>query len=178
MLNKKSIELSLNFLVVIIISIIIFGFGIKFISGLFSQANELRDITFDQLDERIGDIICEGSERVCIGIDKKTIEKGKFDVFGVKILNVINYEEFEIKVSPSSPIGYKKNNDPISGPLLNVNPKNRPLTIKKNEEKIVGIGVEAPSNALSGIYILNVDIMTTSNGQKYAQTQKMNDDVP
>lgn len=178
MLNKKSIELSLNFIVIIILSIIIFGFGVKFISTLFSQANEFRDITFDQLDERIGDIICEGSERVCIGADKKTIGKGKFDVFGVKMLNIINDENFEIKVSPSNPIGYKKNNEPISRPLLNINPKNRALTIKKNTEKIVGIGVEVPTNAVSGIYIMNVDITITSSAQKYVQTQKLYVNVP
>lgn len=178
MLNKKSIELSLNFIVIIILSIIIFGYGIKFISDLFSQANELRDLTFDQLDEKISNIICEGSERVCIGADKKTIGKGKFDVFGVKILNIINDENFEIKVSPSNPIGYKKNNDPISGPLLNINPKNRPLNIKKNQDKLIGIGVEVPTNVVSGTYILNVDIIITSNAKKYVQTQKLYVEVP
>ena len=175
-LNKKAIELSLNFIVIIIISIIIFGFGVRFIYTLFSQANGLRDLTFDDLDKKIGNLVCEGSERVCVGIDKKNIGKGKIDFFGVKILNIVNDENFEIKVSPSNPIGYKKNKDPISGQALIINPQDRPLTIKKNEDKTVGIGVEVPTNAVSGTYILNVDI--NNGNSRYAQTLKIYVDVP
>ena len=176
-LNKKAIELSLNFIVIIIISVIIFGFGVRFLYTLFSQANNLRDLTSADLDRKIGNLICDGSERICIGIDKKIIDRGKFDVFGVKILNIVNNENFDIKVSPSNPIGYKKNNDPISGPALIVNPEDRPLlTIKKNEDKTVGIGVEVPKNAVSGTYILNVDI--SNNNARYAPTLKLYVDVP
>lgn len=45
MANKKAIELSLNFIVILIISIILFGFGVVFIKKLSSQAIELQDIT-------------------------------------------------------------------------------------------------------------------------------------
>ena len=176
MLSKRAMELSLNFIVIIIISIIIFGFGVRFLHTLFSQANELRDLTFDDLDKKIGNLVCDGSERVCIGIDKKIIGRGKFDVFGVKILNINNGENFEVKVSPSSPIGYKKNKDPISGQALIINPQDRPLTIKKNEDKTVGIGVEVPTNAVSGTYILNVDI--NNGNSRYAPTLKIYVDVP
>ena len=98
MLNKRAIELSLNFIIIIIISIVIFGFGVRFIYNLSSQANELRDLTFDDLDKKIGNLVCEGSERVCIGIDRKTIDKGKFDVFGAKILNILAAENFEVRL--------------------------------------------------------------------------------
>ena len=74
MLGRKAIELSLNFIVILIISIIIFGFGIRFISQLSSQATELQEITTAELDERIGNLICEGSDRVCVGIGRKTID--------------------------------------------------------------------------------------------------------
>ena len=66
MLNKRGIELSLNFLVVLIISIVIFGFGVKFIYNLSSQATDLQQLTIGDLDERIGNLACEGSDRVCV----------------------------------------------------------------------------------------------------------------
>ena len=69
MRNKKAaVELSLNFLVVLIISIVLFGFGVIFIRNLFSQATDLRDLTLEELDDRIADLICEGTDRVCIEI--------------------------------------------------------------------------------------------------------------
>jgi hypothetical protein len=49
-MDKRAIELSLNFIVILIISIIIFGFGIRFISKLSSQATELQELTISELE--------------------------------------------------------------------------------------------------------------------------------
>ena len=77
MSSKKGIELSLNFIVILIISIILFGFGVRFISRLTSEATNLQELTINELDEKIGNLVCEGSERICIGIDRKTIKRTK-----------------------------------------------------------------------------------------------------
>ena len=45
------------------------------------------------IDKRIQYFVC-GTEKVCFSTTKKTIHKGKFDVFGIKIINVISDEEF------------------------------------------------------------------------------------
>ena len=177
MLNKKSIELSLNFIVIIVLSIIIFGFGVRFIYTLSSQATDLQQLTISDLDEKIGNVVCEGSDRVCIGADRKTIPRAKFDVFGLKILNIIEDKSFHIEVRPSDPIGYKRDNSPITNsPALIINPEIRDITIQKNEEQTVGIGVKVPPNAVSGTYILNVEI-STSRGP-YVSTQKLYVNVP
>lgn len=177
MLNKRAIELSLNFLVIFIISIVIFGFGISFIKRLSSEAIDLQDIAIADLDKRISDVICEGSDRVCIGRERLTIRRKELGVFGLKILNMLDSQEFEIKVDPSSPLGYKKDNTPITDPPLLVNPPSRAVRIGKNEEKQVGIGVQVPPNAASGTYILNVDIKQ-QNGESYSTVQKLYVDVP
>lgn len=176
MLNKKSIELSLNFIVILILSIIIFGFGVRFISKLSSQAIELQDVTTSELDERIGNLVCEGSDRVCIGIDRKTIRRTKFDVFGLKIINILESQDFEIAVSRPSPPGYTKNNQPVQSDNLIWNPKARSVFIEKNEERNFGIGVQVPADAVSGTYIFDVKIQ--AGGKPYSNTQKIYVDVP
>lgn len=178
--RKGAIELSLNFIVILVISIIIFGFGVRFISKLSSQATELRDLTISELDEKIGNLICEGSERVCVGIDHKTIKRKEFDVFGVKIMNILNDKNFEIKVSPATPMGYKKDKTPItsSSPYLIVNPSQRDgIFIKQNEEKNIGIGIQVPAEAVSGTYILNIEIKKDDRAL-YVPVQKLYVDVP
>lgn len=175
--NKKSIELSLNFIVILIISIIIFGFGVNFISRLSSQATELQEITTAELDERIGSLVCEGSDRVCIGIDRKTIRRTKFDVFGLKIINILETQNFDIVVTRPSPSGYTKNKQEIAGDSLIWNPKARSVVIEKNEEKNLGIGIQVPPNAVSGTYIFDVKIQT-SDAKPYSSTQKLYVDVP
>ena len=180
MINKKAIELSMNFIVILILSIVIFGFGIVFISKLSSQANELQELTISDLDERIGELVCEGSDRVCIGIDRKIIKRKEFKVFGIKILNIIDSQSFDTTIEPSSPIGYKKDKTPIeSGPFLTINPNQRSDYIEKNEEKNIGIGIQVPPNAVSGTYIFNVKIQqTTQAGKQYVPIQKLYVDVP
>ena len=177
MLNKKAIELSLNFIVILILSIVIFGFGVKFIQKLSSQATELQDITTSELDERIGNLICEGSDRVCLGIDRKTIKRTKFDVFGLKIINILDSQNFDIIVSRPVPSGYTKNKQEIPSDSLIWNPKTRSVFIEKNEEKNFGIGIQVPANSVSATYIFDVKIQT-ADGKPYSSTQKIYVDVP
>lgn len=174
MLNKKSIELSLNFIVIVIISIIIFGFGMRFISKLFYEATDLTKVTAEELDSKIGSFACEGTERVCLGNDRKAIAKKKFGVFGVKIVNILESQNFDIEVKTPSPepIGYTFDKKPIFNPQLTVLPARRTVVIGQNEERNLGIGVEVPANAVSGVYILNVEIKTQT-GELYVPVQKL-----
>lgn len=175
--GKKAIELSLNFIVILIISIIIFGFGIRFISKLSSQATELQEITTAELDERIGNLVCEGSDRVCVGIDRKTIKRTKFDIFGLKIVNILESQNFDITVERPTPGGYTITKEDIPTDSIIWNPRQRSVFIEKNEEKSLGIGVQVPASIVSGTYIFNVRIQT-ENGKPYSNIQKLYVDVP
>jgi len=172
--NKKSIELSLNFMVIIIISIVIFGFGMVFLSKLASQAEDIRKLTLNQIDGRISSLICEGSDRVCIAVTSKSIQRSKFGIFGVKIFNILETQDFQIEVKPSNPLGFKQDNTPITGPPLIINPLSRTINIGQNEEKDFGIGVQVPPNAPVGsTYILNVEIKTSDGSLYVPGVQKL-----
>src|SRR3989338_6289461 len=145
MINKKAIELSLNFIIIIILSIIISEFGIRFISKLSTQAIELQEITTSELDERIGNLVCEGSDRVCVGIDRKTIRRTKFDVFGIKIINILEGQNFDIIISRPSPSGYTKSKQPIDADGLIWNPKVRSVFIEKREKKFPALWIQYQS---------------------------------
>ena len=184
MSNKRGIELSMNFIVILIISIFIFGFGVRFIYTLSSKATELQGLTLGELDDRIGNLICEGSDRVCVGQDKKTIQRGKFDVFGLKIINVLeNKKDFKIELSPPSTtlLGYKKDkteiNIPPAIPLI-ILPQSRTVSMETNEERNFGIGIEVPPNAVPGTYIFNIRITDQASGDEYVKVQKLYVDVP
>lgn len=158
-MDKKGIELSINFIVIIVIAVIVFFFGVRFIYNLASQAMEIEKLTSDELDARIGSLLCEGSEKVCLGIDRKVIKRGNFDVFGLKIINIVNSQNFDIIVNRPSPGGYTKEGIPIQNDNLIWNPKTRSAFLKRNEEKEFGIGIEVPKDAKSGIYIFDVKVM-------------------
>lgn len=152
---KKGIELSLNFMVTLIITFAIFVLGIKFIHSLAGEATELESLTTGQLDKRIGQLICESTERVCLGIAKKAIPKGSFDVFGIKVINILDGRDFIISVEKPVPSGYKKSNEPIETNGIKLKHRTSAF-IGKNGEESIGIGVEVPKDAVSGTYIFNV----------------------
>ncbi len=177
--NKRGIELSINFMVVLILAIVIFGFGIRFIYSLSSQAIELKDLTSKELDARVADLLCSSSQKVCIGTDKKIIAKGKFDVFGIKILNVGEAQALEIQIAKPNPSGYTKQNSPIpsSDNSLSAAPAERSESFARNEERKFGIGIDVPATATSGTYIFDVKVLK-SDGTPYASTQKLYVEVP
>jgi len=168
---KKGIELSLNFLVTVIIALVILAFGIKFISNIVGDVTELESLTTDQLDKRIENLAC-GTDRVCMGTNKKIIKKGNFDVFGIKIINILESQEFNIKIDVSKII---KGNEEITdlNELNKVNVKYRQtVIIEKNNEDNIGIGIGVAKDAISGTYILNVEI------PQYNELHKIYVEVP
>ncbi|TKJ40227.1 hypothetical protein CEE37_07840 [candidate division LCP-89 bacterium B3_LCP] len=158
-MDKKGIELSINFLVIIIISLIVFGFGARFIYQLGSEAVKLQSMTVEELDRKIGILACEGSERVCFGFDRKIIKRGKLGVFGLRIINILDNQDFDVLVSRPTPSGYTKKGEDIVSDNLIVKPESRSVYIQKNEEKDLAIGVEVPKDARAGIYIFDVRVM-------------------
>jgi hypothetical protein len=170
---KKGVELSLNFLVMLVIAIVIFGLGVRFIYNLAAEATQLKQTTIDELDKKIGNLLCESTDKVCIGVERKVIEKGKFDVFGVKVLNIFKNEaQFLVEVSRPTTPGYAPNKDPILDDKLYWKHREEPLLIEKNGEKEVAIGIEVPSDATSGTYIFDVRV------QPYNTLHKLYVEVP
>jgi len=154
---KKGIELSINFMVILIISISVFYFGVTFIYKLAGSTLEITQFTEDEIDDRIGALICEGSERICIGKDKKEVKRGGLGFFGVKIINVEDSQPFDITVTGKDGIGVSGNT--ISPNNLIIRPATRSINLKRNEARTLGIGIEVPKKGtISGTYIFDIEI--------------------
>lgn len=158
--NKKGIEMSINFIVILIISLTIFFFGARFIYKIGAESVNLETMTTEELDQKIGQLLCDNQERVCIGFDKIKVKRGKLGYFGIKILNVLDQREtFTLEISRPSPSGYTKSGNSIDSDDFKWMPNDpRAFEIERNEEKDIAIGVETPRNAQSGTYIFNLEI--------------------
>ena len=157
---KKAIELSINFLVMLILSIVIFGFGIAFIYNTITNSENLRDMTLEELDDQIEDLLCESADKVCLGINTQTMEKGDVHIFGVKVINIDDVEpdhSFTVYVEESGYIS----KDGIYSSLfpsitdIDAKPQKRTEKIEAHEEKDMGIGFHL-KNAAAGKYIFTV----------------------
>ena len=178
---KKAIELSLNFLVTIIIALVIFGFGIKFIYDIATKSENLKDMTLDQIDKKIEGLVCESTDRVCIVPTRRVIKRGNVGFFGMKIVNVISDAESnefffgDIRVSRMVRKDKTETEDPNI--LDKIDFKHRvSVEIKKNEERDIGIGVEVDREAPSGTYVVDIEIEDALN--EYGGIYKIYVEVP
>jgi len=178
-INKKGFELSINFIVILIISIVVFGFGIKFAYDIMSQAEELKDITLKDIEANLESIICDSSERICVGTSTREIRPNKIGFFTVGILNTYpDRKDFYIDVEESD-----------SEEISQIGKKywmlENELTIEPNEQQKVGIAVQVPGGTKKGTYVLNVYVCSDesiscekNSDNRYGTTQKLYVVVP
>ena len=183
-MNKKAFELSINFIVILIISIVIFGFGIKFVSNLMQGVNDLNKLTNSNFEANMERILCDSSEKTCVGISRKEIRPNKPEFFTVGILNTGDESEFYIDVEAGK--AYDKYDNEISNPLSWL--LENKLTINSNEQEKIGIAVQVPGGTDKGTYVLNVYVCKgdglsscdkdSPGNIRYGTTQKLYVAVP
>ena len=69
--NKKAVELSMNLFVVIVLSLVVFGFGISFFWKGRDISYEILNMKFDELNTKVEDLLCQTSDKTCIGINER-----------------------------------------------------------------------------------------------------------
>lgn len=196
MKRKAALNLSVSFLVIIIICIAIFSFSIYFLKKFFTHAEEIKMVYDERTEKEIERILDDGS-RVAIPFDKKTIYNGEFKTFGIGVLNMLNTgpsNNFEIYIYFNK--AYDKENTKIceapnpcwstypndwliisSGTQDSVSGVTIPKIIKNNEQEKFLLGVE-PKNALPGIYIFDLMVCVDAGAAIEDDTSKCPGSLP
>jgi len=165
-LNKRAVELSINFLVIVIISIVVLGLGLNLLYKLYEGSVEIRDVSLEDIDKQIGALVCEGTESACIGKDTQTIKRGDLGIFGLKILNLVSSDmDFEITATKGKFIKKDGTEGTFSSDIecLPTCGNSRTETIRNHEEKDIAIGIKPSKNAPSGTYIFDVVVCYNDN---------------
>jgi hypothetical protein len=177
MRKKAAIELSVNFLVLIIISLVIFGFGIKFIYDIYSKANDISKTSQDDLDRKFSELNCNNNEKVCMNNNIINTNTGMVVYAGVKITNIkddIPY--FRLEIKKGRYIDVDKNliepSDSNYVNLIQIEPQNRTEEIKPNEFGRFGFAFDIPNKGVKkGSYNFELNIYKGSSPVKYDRTQ-------
>jgi hypothetical protein len=161
--NKKgAIELSANFIIVIIISLVIVVGGLSMFFNMKKNAQKLVDTLDDQTQERIKNMMLSGTERVAVYPSDPTLVSGDAKLIGVGITNIYDgpgQADFDIQI-----VGvdfYPKNNPNAATPM---NPANyadsvqSSITIQPHSQAVKGILLRMPGSSLKGQYVYTIDI--------------------
>jgi len=153
MINKKGIELSINFLVIIILSIAIFSFSIFFLRNLFTSTEQAGEQISSRLQEQTFSLLAQG-KKTAIPINKFTLSPGGSEVVGLGMNNVIGQDNKFIveildgksesgKVFPKESILYDTE-----------------FIIENNDQKVTSILIKVPTKQPSEEYIIDVRILS------------------
>ena len=188
-MKKAALELSVNFLVILIISVVVLGFGIYLMQQIFAGANKSVLAWNDRMKAEIESALADGS-LVAVSFDTKDVHNGELATFGVGLLNINDplsgstTVDFTVQVkfkeafkpgqttSFCSPPGCSTPNTWLKSSQQTPNPTTGltlQYSLKKYERKDdILIGVE-PVNAEKGRYLYELSV--TSSGSPYGNKE-------
>ncbi|MBW2989624.1 hypothetical protein KY358_04885 [Candidatus Woesearchaeota archaeon] len=177
-MNRRSaLQLSVNFIVILIICIVVFTFSIYILRRMFSHAETIK-MTYDERAEKEIERLLDDGSRVAVPFDTKSIFNGDSGTFGLGVLNILGTSSsntFQINISFNKAFG--RDNDLLCSlsnkdTSLCGNPEswlqsssggnigygllfNRSIRNNEQEKFLLGVGVK---NAPSGTYIFDLDV--------------------
>ncbi|HLC19627.1 MAG TPA: hypothetical protein VJK72_01825 [Candidatus Nanoarchaeia archaeon] len=180
--KKGSVQLSMSFLITIIISITLLVGGIALIKNFYTSAVETQQKLDERTQQRLAELLNEG-QQLAIPFSQQTIERGEGYVFGLGILNIGDEASFVVEVTVST-IFDDANKELPTAAVDIITPTSwllydsTPQLIGKNEQRVVSILAEIPKDAPSGLYNFNVKVVNTVTQQPYDKIQKIRITVP
>lgn len=160
----RGIELSLNFIVILIISLVMFGFGVTFVYNLAAGTESIKSMTLEQLDDSIVDLRCRYNEKVCLDRDRIELRQGELRVLTLRVLN-IDSADAEFRITVRKGIFVSPDNqrfapgEPGWENTILVLPEERFERIVANDAKTVGVGFERPKGGVQrGTYVFDIVI--------------------
>jgi hypothetical protein len=164
-MKKAAIELSANFIVVMILSAALMVGGFFLVKNLFISATGIQeDLDMKTMNE-MERLISSGA-RVAIPFSAQDVKPGKVNFFGLGILNELpanndsgDSDTFNVSVVFSDAFN---GNNPV--PLEEISPDSwiiyskSQFAIKKKEQYSVPIGIKVTKGTPSGSYIFNVEV--------------------
>ena len=180
MRNKKAIELALNFIVVLIIAIVVFGMGIWMTATIYKKTKDLTGIVDQQTRDEL--IRALSSDKVSIVYNREEVRVGKYHTFWMGLKNVEDEKDFYVSVrQPPKYLATDETEGTYPGSLeiLPLPGQPKKYHLKANDLVLVPIVVTVKGNGKSGTYILTVDVKKLSpGGDIYGTTQKVYVKVP
>lgn len=175
MRRKKGMELSVNFLVIMVLSIVILSGSFFLIGKFFKQADKVK-LELDSATEReIRQMLFDGS-KVAVPINRIEIGKNEVGTFGVGVFNVLNTDpenQFTMTLLPKNVGGCDAINLEIQTASQGLQfSKN----IRNNEQFIFLVAVKATRQTSACTYVIDAHI-TYDGSEEYGNVKKLYVDV-
>jgi hypothetical protein len=174
-MNKKAaIGLSMNALVVIILSIFMVVGGITLLFQLVGDSEDAKLVLDERTSSEIERLITSG-EKVALPFRTADIERGNKHIFGIGVRNINSKDKFSLEIKLSNAVDENKDSINVIGPELVqlwflFDDSN--FEVEENEFQKIRILAQIPKDAIKGQYIFDATILN-SEEVKYGNVQKI-----
>ena len=159
-MKRGAIQLSMNFLVTIIIALALLALGIVLLKQFVDVTVETQNELNEQTQDRMKELLNQG-QQIVIPFSTQTLRRGESYLFGVGVLNIFEESTFELAAGLS---GAFHPNDKEFSPEERTQAKldewirldSERFTLKKNEDQSKTLFIQVPTTGPSGTYIFNV----------------------
>ena len=190
--NKSAaIELSVNMIVVTVLSLIVLGIGFYIVTNIFTTATEYKEKLDEQTKENIRTTLMQTGELISLPINKYTIQRGENDVIAVGLLNNVGDKQtFYTSIGCSEALAKDETelcaeNDAISCEGICsdwIIMDTEEIMMENREATAIGLFVAVPDDAPAGMFAFNFKVCTggpcSVSGTQYGSTKKVYITVP
>ncbi len=174
MQKKGAISLSMNFLVIIIISLVIFGMGISLLYKLLGSAENVKKDLDARTEQELDRLLIDQGQKVALPLHVATVERGKTHIFGLGIRNIGDAgDQFRIVIEL---VAVAEDDKDITTEIAAEEVAiwflftAEPLTIQENEHHKEPILVNPARDARRGQYVFKARVLT-ADGKMYGNPQ-------
>lgn len=194
--NKSAaIELSVNMIVITVLSLIVLGIGFYIVTNIFTTATEYKEKLDEQTKENIRTTLMQSGELISLPINKYNIHRGENDVIAVGLLNNVgDSETFYTTISCSEAIAEDETELCAENMAIPCNTATagycsdwiimdtEEITLENREATAIGLFVAVPDDAPAGTFAFNFKVCTSGpcsvSGTQYGSTKKVYITVP
>ena len=157
-MNKKGFELSINMMVVIILSLVLFGAGIFIFAKIINTSQDFKDNLDERTIEQLDQVMDDGS-LVVVPRNSLTVKRGESALFAYGFWNEEGGTILSAAVSNFNVLVDDKDSTGWTREFVN-NYQN----IKINERVHGLISIQVPKDALKGQYAFDIEIEKNNVG--------------
>lgn len=192
-MNKKAaVELSVNMIVITVLSLIVMGIGFYLVTNIFTTATDYKESLDEQTEENIINALEKSGEPISMPITRYEILRGEADIIGVGLFNALETEEtFYIStdckeaLAADETVLCEENSGNSCATICDSWPvlDTEEITLEPQKSTAIGIFVKVPDEAPSGTYgftfkVCTEDVGVCTSDVQYATTKKFYIVVP
>ncbi|MBN1645976.1 hypothetical protein JW868_02965 [Candidatus Woesearchaeota archaeon] len=160
---KKGIQLSVNFLVMFILAIAIFGVGIVFLNKLVHKSDEITKTVDERTQQEILAAMARTNSKIVIPGVSQTAERDSITAFPIGVKNVLDNNYYFI-ITPTLAEYAKSPTEVYAENTITIPTEDQPKAILAENnfllvaraEKFTNIGVKVPKGAPKGQYAFDI----------------------